>query len=47
MNRDWSLVVMILKFTVLGWRDGSEIKSTGHFSSDPEFNTQQLHGGSY
>ena len=30
----------------LGWRDGLEVKSTGCSSRGPEFNSQQLHGGS-
>ena len=29
-----------------GWRDGSEVKSTGCSSRGPEFNSQQPHGGS-
>ncbi|ERE75120.1 IQ domain-containing protein H [Cricetulus griseus] len=29
-----------------GWRDGSEVKSTGCFSRGPEFNSQQPHDGS-
>jgi hypothetical protein len=29
-----------------GWREGSAIKSTGCSSRGPEFNSQQLHGGS-
>jgi hypothetical protein len=29
----------------LGWRDSSEIKSTGCSSRGPEFNSQQPHGG--
>jgi hypothetical protein len=28
------------------WRDSSEVKSTDCFSRDPEFNSQQPHGGS-
>jgi hypothetical protein len=28
------------------WRDGLAVKSTDHSSSGPEFNSQQLHGGS-
>ena len=31
---------------VLGWRDGSVIKSTDCSSRGPEFNSQQPHGGS-
>ena len=34
------------KFKSLGWRDGSEVKSTGFSSRGPEFNSQQPHGGS-
>jgi hypothetical protein len=30
----------------LGWRDGSAVKSTDCSSRGPEFNSQQLHGGS-
>jgi hypothetical protein len=30
----------------LGWRDGSVVKSTDCSPSGPEFNSQQLHGGS-
>ncbi|XP_076407987.1 uncharacterized protein LOC121822749 [Peromyscus maniculatus bairdii] len=29
-----------------GWRDGSAVKSTGCSSRGPEFDSQQLHGGS-
>jgi hypothetical protein len=29
-----------------GWRDGSVVKSTDCSSRDPEFNSQQPHGGS-
>jgi hypothetical protein len=29
-----------------GWRDGSEVKSTDCSSRDPEFKSQQPHGGS-
>ena len=29
-----------------GWRDGLEVKSTGCSSRGPEFNSQQLQGGS-
>ena len=29
-----------------GWRDGSEVKSTGCSSRGPEFNSQQLYAGS-
>ena len=31
---------------IRGWRDGSEVKSTGCTSKGPEFNSQELHGGS-
>jgi hypothetical protein len=31
---------------ILGWRDGSAVKSTDYFSGGPEFNSQQSHGGS-
>jgi hypothetical protein len=30
---------------VLGWRDGSVVKSTGCSSRGPEFKSQQPHGG--
>ncbi|EDM16381.1 rCG63686 [Rattus norvegicus] len=30
----------------MGWRDGSEVKSTDCSSRGPEFNSQQPHGGS-
>jgi hypothetical protein len=30
----------------LGWRDGSAVKSTDYSSRDPQFNSQQPHGGS-
>jgi hypothetical protein len=29
-----------------GWRNGPAVKSTGYSSRGPEFNFQQLHGGS-
>jgi hypothetical protein len=32
--------------TKLGWRDGSEVKSTNCSSEGPEFKSQQPHGGS-
>ena len=31
---------------MLGWRDGSAVKSAGCSSRGPEFNSQQPHGGS-
>ena len=31
---------------IKGWRDGSAVKSTDCSSRGPEFNSQQLHGGS-
>jgi hypothetical protein len=34
------------KDTALGWRDGSEVKSTDCSSKGPEFKSQQPHGGS-
>jgi hypothetical protein len=37
---------MFLKLILLGWRDSSEVKSTGCSSRGPEFNSQQPHGGS-
>jgi hypothetical protein len=30
----------------LGWRDGSAVKRTGCSSEGPEFESQQLYGGS-
>jgi hypothetical protein len=35
-----------IKTWSLGWRDGSVVKSTDCSSRGPEFNSQQLHGGS-
>jgi hypothetical protein len=35
-----------LKKKILGWRDGSMVKSTDCFSRGPEFSSQQPHGGS-
>jgi hypothetical protein len=34
------------KSTHKGWKDGSEVKSTDCSFKDPEFNSQQPHGGS-
>ena len=34
------------KRKIKGWRDGSAVKSTDCSSRGPEFNSQQLHGGS-
>jgi hypothetical protein len=34
------------KFELLGWRDGSAVKSTDCSSEGPEFKSQQPHGGS-
>jgi hypothetical protein len=34
------------KLCILGWRDGSAVRSTDCSSRGPEFNSQQLHGGS-
>jgi len=31
---------------MLGWKDGSVVKSTGCSCRGPEFNSQQPHGGS-
>jgi hypothetical protein len=33
-------------FKKLGWRNSSEVKGTDSFSNGPEFNSQQLYGGS-
>ena len=35
-----------IKVEKWGWRDGSVGKSTGSSSKDPEFNSQEPHGGS-
>ena len=35
-----------LKMIELSWRDGSVVKSTDYSYRGPEFNSQQLHGGS-
>jgi hypothetical protein len=35
-----------LKSTKVGWRDGSGVKSTVCSPRGPEFNSQQLNGGS-
>jgi hypothetical protein len=35
-----------LKGLVMGWRDGSVVKSTDCSSEGPEFKSQQPHGGS-
>jgi hypothetical protein len=44
---DWSKnLIAILRNQMKGWRDGSEIKSTGCSSRGPEFNSQHPHGGS-
>jgi hypothetical protein len=37
--------ILILKSRGV-WRDGSAVKSTGCSCKDPEFNSQQSHGGS-
>jgi hypothetical protein len=36
----------IYKTRVLGWRDGSVVKSADCSSKSPEFKSQQPHGGS-
>jgi hypothetical protein len=36
----------VKKYTILGWRDGSVVKSTDCSCKGPEFNSQQPHGGS-
>jgi hypothetical protein len=38
--------IPLLEMTVLGWRDGSAVKSTDCSSKAPEFNPQQPHRGS-
>jgi hypothetical protein len=38
--------VYVLKICILGWRDGSEVKSTDCSCGGPEFNSQQPHGSS-
>jgi hypothetical protein len=35
-----------IKSRVVGWRDGSAVKSTDCSSRDPELNSQQPHDGS-
>ena len=49
-DRHFNLMVLpwncYLRKVALGWRDGSEVKSTDCSSRGPEFNSQQLHGGS-
>jgi hypothetical protein len=35
-----------IKMQLLGWRDGSAVKSTDCSSEGPEFKSQQPHGGS-
>ena len=43
----WMEVLKILSLDmVVSWRDGSGVKSTDCSSRDPEFNSQQPHGGS-
>jgi hypothetical protein len=37
---------MLLKISMVGWRDGSVVKNTDCSSRGPEFNSQQPHGGS-
>jgi hypothetical protein len=39
-------VHLFVKNFVSGWKDGSVVKSTDCSSRSPEFNFQQLHGGS-
>jgi hypothetical protein len=34
------------KDNIMGWRDGSAVRSTDCSSRGPEFNSQQPHGGS-
>jgi len=41
----WAKKISI-KSKTMGWRDGSEVKSTDCSSRDPEFKSQQPHGGS-
>jgi hypothetical protein len=41
-----SLQCYINESIIQGWRDGSEVKSTDCSSRGPEFNSQQLRGGS-
>jgi len=36
----------LLKYRSGGWREGSVVKNTDCSSRGPEFNSQQLHGGS-
>ena len=39
-------VVITINVTLRGWRDSSVVKSIDCSSRGPEFNSQQLHGGS-
>ena len=41
-----SLQCYINESIIQGWRDGSEVKSTGCSFKGHEFNSQQPHGGS-
>jgi hypothetical protein len=41
-----SMLAAQIKYTLGGWRDGSEVKSTYCSSEGPEFKSQQPHGGS-
>ena len=45
-NKSWRLVNSTFKNWNLGWRDGSEGKSTDCSSKGPEFKSQKSHGGS-
>jgi len=42
-HREYKILV---KVEMMGWRDGSVVKSTDCSSRGPEFNPQQPHGGS-
>ena len=45
-NHRYFIIIPVFKSSCMGWRDGSEVKSTNCFSRGPKFNSQQLHGGS-
>jgi hypothetical protein len=39
-------ITALKKWGLMGWRDGSAVKSTDCSSKGPEFKSQQPHGGS-
>jgi hypothetical protein len=46
MSAQTHVVNQLLENQITGWRDGSAVKSTDCSSRGPEFNSQQLQGGS-